>query len=221
MLMKRCMLGVCLALQISCGGGSGGGTADGRTTSTAIRIVHGGIETTPISLRVGLDTVQSGRFAEATQYVKLEKGEAVIGVERQNSPGVIIGTHMLTLEDNTEYTLFLYGEEEKGNVNTVLIKEPVSRPDVGFARLQILNSRSGSDKVSVAEGDIVYGPAAFGSSSGFFDLPSGLHTFKIKDESHTIKTISVDIPDRGELTVHVTGSGNIGIDFVSLLFDLD
>lgn len=67
---------------VSCGGGGGGGGS--KASSHGIRLIHGSIDDAPLSMSSSLapvQTLQTARFAEATLYSPLAKGEQYITIE--------------------------------------------------------------------------------------------------------------------------------------------
>ncbi len=209
----------------ACGGGGGGG-GDGRTTDTGLRIIHAAIAISPLELVIpGVETddggpIQKAAYAETTSFVRAEKGETIIQLQRANSPGVFFESIPTTLEEKTEYSIFVYGDFEIGNDRVALLAEPVEQPESGFARVQLLNGLGGASRLEIA-GSGATGVARFGNTSGFLEVPFGPQTFTITESGFPITTVPVDIPDRGEATIVVSGSQTLGSTFTRVYLDLD
>lgn len=220
--VKVCPLGLfvytVLLSGVSACGGSGGGGDDGRTTDTALRIIHGSIDATPIRASVEDIVLSDVRYASASEYVRVPEGPHALKVER--SDGSEVSTLNVELEARTEYTLFVHGTIGDQDFRLRLISEPIGRPDEGKCFVQILNSYSGA--ISVAAGDIVLTPVRFGSSSGFIEFPAGPTSFQIRDdENASLGGLSLELPDRGEVTLHITGKKRLGVSFLRSHVDFD
>lgn len=201
------------------GGGDGGGGVVGRTTDTALRIIHGALDASPVTLKIGEETLQSARFAELKNYVRTSDGATAIVVERANDPGVTVSTFGVTLKDKTEYTVFLYGEVSRGSFATRLLEDIVSRPEAGLANFQVLNAFQDGGEIVVTIAGKPLDSVAFGGTSGFIEVPSGPQTVTVSGGASA--TLALDIPDRGEITLLVTGDRALGVLFTPVYTDLD
>lgn len=219
-----CSWVVLLVFFSSCSGGGGGdGGGGGRTRDTAVRIVHGAIEAVPVSVLGGVDQlIQTARYAEATTYAPVNDGPITLSVERLNSPGVVLRNIQATLEKKTEYTLFVFGSAEGSNLNISLLTDNTERPEPGMAHLAVLNGYQGPGSIFAQSSDVVLGEVGFGSTSGFQLVASGPQTILVRDASgNALSSITTTIADRGELTLLVTGSSELGVLFTTLYNDLD
>jgi Domain of unknown function (DUF4397) len=127
-----------------------------------------------------------------------------------------------TAAELTEYTLFAYGEIGEDRFNITTLTEPVIRPAKGMGRAQILHGLTDSSKVNYSIGATASGSVNLGQTSGFIDLPAGVHQVKISNSGGgVLSDTSVTIADGGELTLVV--SGKLDYSFVSLKIyeDLD
>lgn len=217
---------VLLQLGACSGGGGGGGGADGRTTDTAVRLIHASIDAVPFSLSViqdGVSTaIQTARYAQSTSYVPVAEGNQLITLERANTPGAVVASFPTQLKEETEYTFFVLGEERRGNFRTTLIEDLVSRPEEGFSLVQVLNGFDDDSAITVSVAGASQGPIGLGGSSGFFELPIGPQTFVISTVGGGERArVTVDLADRGETTILLSGSADLNVNFVTLYSDLD
>lgn len=221
-------LKLCLALVVTlafsaCGGGGGGGDGGGgRTTKTALRLIHASIDGSPLEVKLGDVVVQKARFAEVTAYAAVEQGPSLVEVGRVNSTGVLLGRIPLTLEKETEYTLFVVGAARDSQETVVVLEEPVARPERGFARVQLLNGLIGATSLRGEIGGVSLGPVLLGASSGFVDVASGAENLIVRGaSSQELLQVALLLEDRAEATVLVTGSQELGIRISRIYPDLD
>lgn len=215
---------VLLVFFISCSSGGGGdGGGEGRTRDTAVRVVHAALDTVPVSVLVGVDQfIQTARYAEATNYIPVDDGPIAFSVERLNSPGVVLKNIQATLEKKTEYTLFVFGNTLENTLNISLLTDTTERPELGTAYLAVINGYEGPGSISAQSSDVVLGTVKYGSTSGFQVVASGPQTIAVSDGSgNPLSSITTTIVDRGELTLLVTGSRDVGVVFTTLYNDLD
>lgn len=213
----------CIVALSGCGGGGGdGGGGAGRTTETAVRMIHASIDGAPLTASIPGLVLQKARFAELTSYVPLQPGGVNITVERVNSPGVTVGNISAVLAEDTEYTLFVHGSAQAGTIEALLLTEPVERPEEGTARVQLLNGYIGSSGMELRGTGFGTPRAAEGASSGFITVPSGVQQISVVDErGRTIQSAAITLEDRGEATVVISGSRDLGISFLRTYVDLD
>lgn len=213
----------------ACGGGGGGGDGGGpagRTTDTALRLIHASIDAVPLTVTVNqggtLVPVHTARYAQATDYFRLEEGDALLTVERANSPGSTVVQFPLQLAKETEYTLFAVGEARKGNFRVTLLQDIVARPEEGLAHLQVMNGYDHAGPLSVSVGGLNKGPLTLGATTGFFEVASGPQTLIIStSQGGELARVALDLPDRGEATIVVSGAGDLGVHYITIYNDLD
>ncbi len=221
------MLCLCLvaaaAFAGACSGGGGGvGGGAGRTRETALRIVHGSIDAAPVTVRIGDVFLQKAAYAEVTSYVPVVPGPAVVTVERANAPGDIVAQLNIDFRPETEYSLFVVGETRHNDFGVTVIEEPVVRPASGIARLQLLNALPDSAAVKLQGTGFTVGPTGFSASSGFVEVPGGVQPVTVAyDNGRVIGQIELQLEDRGEATVVVSGSGDLRLNFTRVYYDLD
>lgn len=209
-------------LAAGCSGGGGEGGGDGRTTDTGIRVLHGAADIEPVDLRVGELLLQRAHFGDVTEYVKAEQGPAALVLDRANAAGTTVASLNADLQKKVEYSLLLFGRETSGTFSVRLLEDPVLRPETGTARLQIVNALEGAPPVRAVAGTVQTAPAAFSLASGFVDVPPGPASIAVKNEKGgTLLTLAVDIPDRSEATVFVTGVTDLNVIVGRVILDLD
>ncbi|MCC6221158.1 MAG: hypothetical protein IT291_07970 [Deltaproteobacteria bacterium] len=214
----------------ACGGGGnsgGGGGSSQRSNETAIRIVHGGIDVTPMALYYGEGDktryVQTARYAESTRYVPVDAADQVlISLERANSPGVGRYEFRTNLAKGVEYTALVYGEVRGKGVNVGIREDVVQRPEEGTAFLSLFNSYIGTASINVTAGSSLLGSVKFGEFLPITALASGMSEVSVNDaQGVKIAALSLNMPDRGEVLLHLTGSKDLGVVFAVPLVDYD
>jgi len=230
MLQKNLLLLFLIVGVTGCGGGGGDGeTSNGRTTSTALRIIHGSIDSSPVSLRQGTNVMQTARYAQAKDYVEVQDPNAPFVLETANTPGDIIMQLPTPLKQDTEYSIFVYGNVGDRSFSTILTEDVALRPDSGRALLQVRNAYHGSSVITATatggENGLMntsLGEINFGHGGRFIDVASGLQTVVIRNKSgRQIASVAVNIPDQGEAVLLVTGSSELGVVFTPVYTDLD
>ena len=210
---------VCLLLPVlaaGCGGGGGGG---GSSSSTALRIIHGSVDGSPVSASIGETLVQKAHYGEETNYVGVTPGDTLITLERQNAPGQVVATFAQLLQTATHYTILVYGEARHGTLRTTLLEEPVLKPAAGSSRLQLINALSGKPAATLRGDSYNIGPVALGTSSGFIDIPSGVQTVTVgTQDGRVVGRVDIEAPDRGDVTVVASGSADLNVSFVKIYY---
>ncbi len=211
------------AITLACGGGGGGG-GSGRTTDTAVRVVHGALRVSPVTLFIDSaleDAAQTGRYGEPTQYSPVAEGDRTLILQRANSPDVFLGTLASTLEEGTEYSIFLLDAETEGRLRLSLVTDTVTRPDTGRALFRAMNAYHSEPITAItSEGELTAVPYA--GVSNFIDVPFGPQTIRIvNSDGVELGSRVVDFPDRGEVTMLASGDEELGVFFVTLYTDLD
>lgn len=215
---------LCLLLILTycgCGGGGGGG-GDGRTRETAVRLIHGSLDGTPLTLKIAGVPVLSAGFLQTSQFVPVAPGPQSLVIEQANIDGAVVRTIPLTLEKETEYTLFVSGESRNSAENVQVLIEPVEQPERGEGRLRFLNSVIGVDSLTLQAPGFSSGAVGQGQGSGFITTTSGLRQFDVVDRSgRVLGSIQFELADRGEATVLAAGSRELGVFFTQHYDDLD
>lgn len=212
---------------VGCGGGGGGG-ADGRTRDTAVRIVHAGIDATPVTLNAlnaegQLAQVQTARYVEETSYVRLRDQSQVLEIFRANAPEAIVRRIPADLQKNTEYTLFIYGEVETESLDVALLTDIVSEPPSGMTKVRLLSAVNDQPHVSLSAAGFSIAKVPYGRASDFQDVPSGPPQQVIAKNSsgRTIASATIDFLEGSELTILVAGSSYLDSYFIRVYRDLD
>ncbi len=237
-MFRRLLISVLLLMFVACGGGGGGGgndPSDGsssndnvseskleRSRSTALRIIHSSIDAFPVSLRVVGEIFQTARFAQERFYRRVSSGPLELVIERANAPGVIVRSVPTELANDTEYTLFVYGEILSDTFSVELLVDTTEQPEEGFTNVQGLNGLAGVGTVTFSTSAGEVGTAAFGGSSGFVAVPSGVATVTVSTAfGTTLATGTVTFPERGEITLLLTGDEDLDYIILRTFEDLD
>ena len=217
-----------ISLFAACGGGGGGGDggdgAAGRTTSTAVRLIHGAVAVAPLQVIIGEQLVSEDAYAQSSNFVQVPSGPAEIILRRAKSTDGSFRTLAANLEPETEYSLFLFGGIKDGSDEVKLIEEPVTRPEEGFARVRVLNALAGSSGLRLSGTSLQSNgvSAVFGASSGFVESLSGPVSITVSSNNGVpLSTLAVNLADRGELTILISGSSDVGFVTTTLFEDLD
>jgi hypothetical protein len=212
----------CLACVLAGCGGGGGGGGGGRTTETAIRLIHGAIDGPPVEVLHGSVFIQSARFTDVTGFVPVDPGPNNISVQRANSPGVTQNSLSQTLAEDTEYTVLIFSDSDGGQPRASLFEEPVVRPAAGLSRVQLINALLGSSPLELVIGGAASARAGYGTTSGFIEVGSGAQLGSVRNAAgQEVASLSLTLVDRGELTIVLIGSVELGQAFVRLYEDLD
>lgn len=219
----------------SCGGGGGGGGGSSnsdtdnalsanlsRTTRTALRVVHGAIDTTPVVVSVGGKEIQSAKYGQSKLYQSVIAGDALLLVSRQNDPAHTFTQFAASFAKDTEYTVFVVSKPSGTGLDIKLITDIVSRPESGRGLLRIMNAYQESSSVQVSTTAASVPAVSFAGVSDFIDVASGPITVNFSSSSGGgIGGGVFEVPDRGELALLVTGSKKLGVGFVQQYRDLD
>ena len=212
------------SLIVACGGGGGGG--GGRTRETAIRILHGAVESPPLAVRgtskEGIaDILQTAKFAEQTAYIPLKEGPQDVRVEQANAPEIVARTFSQVFNKETEYSIFAYPGAD-GATQVKLIEEPVAQPAKGNARLRILNAAKGQSSITVNSSGISLQAVPFGGVSDFVEIPIGPRRLQFRgDGSISIGYKDINPSEQAEIYLVVSGTDEFSTFFITEYDDLD
>ncbi len=220
---------ICSALALSSCGGGGGGDGESRTTSgsggrsaeTALRVLHGSIDTPPVIVSIDRSEFQTVDYNSETDYRGVSPGAHTISVAYKNEPDRVVSQFSTTFSEDTEYSLFLTGQARNGGLRTNIFEEVPALPDVGTARAQIYNSFDSSSGLSLDFAGSRSEGVGSGQKSEFFNIPVGPGQLLVRSGGTVVKSISYDVPDQGEVTVMVSGSNDLGIVFAQVYRDFD
>ncbi len=200
---------------IACGGGGGGGR------STALRVLHGGIQVSPVDVLIDGIFLQSAHFADVTAFAAVSPGPRAVDVNRANSPDVNFNSLSFQFADNVQYSLLVSYNQQTRNPQVTLLEQPIVEPAQGAGRVQLINALEGSSPLSLTIGGASTPAASYATASGFIDTGVGPQTGSIRNSSgREVAQVSLDVGDRGELSVLVTGQTSLGQQFVRVFDDL-
>lgn len=213
--MRYLLLLGSVLVAFSCSGGGGGGEdSAGRTRETAIRMMHGIFDETPVDLVVDGVTLQRVSFMQPMDYIQIEQGARII--QAVSGRGEILGTISGNLEDDTEYTLLLSGQIEDGSERLTLITDTVQRPEEGLSNFRLY---SAFDSARISVGGVSLSSNE-GTASRNIEGTSEVTQYSlIVNGLASVKPIVV--PDRGDVSFFVAGSNQFGFSESVLFQDLD
>ncbi|MCC6953187.1 MAG: DUF4397 domain-containing protein [Deltaproteobacteria bacterium] len=213
-----CSVGLSFA---GCSGGGGEGGSKGRTTSTAVRILHGALDEAPLSVSVGGTLRQTAAFGDVTEFQEVEEGTLQVTVHRANSPSDISYNSPNNFVKAVEYTVFASGQARDGQFRVQIVPEAVQKPEDGRAFIRVFNGFSSDAPVRVVCDDVQSGPVGRGSVSDFIDVPSGPRVCRVLRGSGELQSISLDLEDGSETALLVAGAEELGFSVVRAIVDLD
>jgi hypothetical protein len=225
---------------LGCSGGGGGSEGGGdsgvkssesgnstagaltRGTDSAIRILHGEIDETPVSLFIGDQLIQTARYAEQTFYQRVALGSQLLRVERANLPGEIVKQIPEQVEKNQEMSLLLYGKTSTGEPQIVLFRDNSERPEQGKVFIRFVNALSNNFKAKIAVDGFSSETLLPSEQSTTITTASGTKEINFySGSSQLLVTESIAIPDQGEATVVLSGDPTIGMYTIRTYLDLD
>ena len=201
----------------ACGGGGSGGGNSG----TALRVLHGSIDTPPVIVSIDQSEFQIVDYNSQTDYRGVSAGTHTISLAYKNEPDRIVSQFSTTFAEDTEYSLFLTGQARNGGMQPSIFEEVPFQPESGFARAQIYNSFDSSSGLSLDFAGSSSESVGTGQKSDFFDIPVGSGRLLVRSGGSVVKSIDYDVPDQGEVTVMVSGSNDLGIVFAQVFSDSD
>ncbi|MCB0344358.1 MAG: DUF4397 domain-containing protein [Bdellovibrionales bacterium] len=228
-IVRLAALALCVLASACGGGGGGGGGGDGqslvRSKSTAIRVIHAGIDATPVSVVVGegeeRQVVQTARYAQPRFYSSIPSGSLDLRVERANTPGSVVKSFAGQFADQTEYTVALYGELEGSGLRVALVEDTTVRPEPGMSLVNVFNGYI-ENGISVSVGSVTFPDLKFGSFGGFKDVASGEAQVEVlRSDGVLLGSFLIELPSAGEATIAVVGSRDLGVRFFPVYKDLD
>jgi len=230
--LKFLFLLISLLSLCSCSGGGGGGgdseessedSSNGRTTLPGLRIIHGSIDGSPLTAKISGLGVQTARYVEPRFFSRIEEGQDVnIVIDRARSIGVGLTNFVTDIENGNEYTVFVFGSVSDDTATARLLVEPVIQPDDGFARIRILNALEGSGGVVLETLGLVQEAESIGEATEFSEIPSGPRTLFVRtDTGSPLGSLEIEVENRSEISVLVTGSLELGVVYVKAYTDFD
>lgn len=202
------------------GGGGGGGGPTKRPSAPAVRILHGALDIEPVRLNSPLQDFVTADFASDTAgYIRYPKGPQSFILERNNAPGLVVGSTTATVEDDTFYSLLLIGQANDENFRIVVLPEPAKRPEKSKAAVQLVHALIGAGGLVMNGAGTTAGPVSYGSSSGYVEVPAGPATISIATSTgKDVGTLTLNLAERGQVTILVTGNVKDGV-IVKRIYD--
>lgn len=222
-LIIKCFL--VFTLLSSCSGGGDGGS--GRTRDTAIRVIHGSIDLTPVTVQAKgengqVSSLMTVRYGQANPYVRVLPGVQTVVLSRANMPEVLVSSLNIDFKKNTEYSILLFGEAQSGNLISSVIEDTVERPEKGLARVRLVNAINDQPSVMLTGLGLDVPPVSFGNAGPFIDVPVGIYEARVQArKGQTLAQTTLNLLDRAEVTVLAGGSSQLNFFFATVFDDLD
>lgn len=217
-------LAICFILlsQFSCSSGGGSSSGSSRSTRTAVRIFHGGLDAAPLGLFLGEEFLGETRFMGESVFTPVSPQITNLRLTRTNRFAEPVTEFPVTLALDTEYSVFAYGQINAGTFRVKLLEEAIIRPEEGFARVQFLNALNGASSARFAIVGVEPRSVPFGQTSGFFEISSGVHSLVVSDVSgRPVSNIEFEAKDRGEVSIMLAGRTDYGFVQLKLYEDFD
>ena len=214
-------------LAVACSGGGGGddGSTDQlkRETKTALRVVHAALDVAPIEVYAGLQMAASARFGQQTYYSRLEDSSVKqLVVARANTAGSdVVKNIPITYADDTEYTLFVYGKAEDSSLKYNLMIDNIERPEETTCLVRLFNALPDSGNLTISGTDFTVAGVSYGEVSAFGHGACLAQTFRIMSADGAVAQVAVDLPERSEATIVITGDRDLGFTKLTTYLDLD
>lgn len=203
----------------SCGGG--GSDDDAPDGKYGVRVLHGAIETFPVSLFELTDSgeqnfLQTNRFGSRSGFTTLEKGDRILTL-RPNNSNTLLQRTSVKIEDKDRWNLLVYGDRSEFGFRTSLFKEKPLQEELssGEVGLNLVHSIIGASQVTlslVSEGasrptDTGLG-ASFGGHTDFVKLAAGTYTIianRVADRREVARVSNFTLREGETYTALVTG----------------
>jgi len=175
-MLKR-ILTVFLSLQLAaCGGGGGGGGGTSRP-ATGVRLLHGGIDVSPLEVVSGGDPTKSSgitKFGDASNYLALDTGVQIISLHRANT-NEIIGQLSADVKKGELRTIIISGS--RAQTNGVVVNANLGVPpqlDSSSAAIRVAHGAYGAATISAVLGSTALAqPIGFAEVSDYQVVPAG------------------------------------------------
>lgn len=220
--LQALVLLVALFLSASCSSGGGGDSDSSATRDTAIRVLHGAVDATPISLRHGPTVAQTAYFSIVSPYHKLLEGQNTVVLEKANvSEGAVTDLSQI-YKPKTEYTALVYGSAKDDTLKVNLIEDSIQEPASGNARVRLYNALDGNNSVSVTVDKTKVGPAKIGGASEYIEVPFGTYPAVVYGDGNTrLYGFNLTLNEKEEVSLLVTGALDLDLVIVTPYTDRD
>jgi len=172
------VIGVLLLFGLcACGSSAGGG--GGSSAKTGVRVLHGGIDVTPLDLYSSdsQEILESTRFAGPALYAGLSQGLHTLSLTRARSPAEIVFTVPIAVEKNSRQSVLVYGNTESLGVHSALLVDDPGEIPKDLAAVRIVHALVGAASISATLGATeISSGVAFGSASAYVYVPVGVQT---------------------------------------------
>lgn len=180
--MKRFVFAVIVAIfSSSCGGGGGGG-GDGASTgndSTGVRVLHGALDLSPLTVLGTREPIQSAFRGDAF-FRSVAEGAASIVLHRLNRPGQIIFQPSVNASESRQ-TILVFGQSGDDSLSVRVINESIPEIEDGMAAVRIVNSVHDTETVFLTVNGISTADVSEGRLSDYIMVPSGDLPFRVTE----------------------------------------
>ena len=175
--MLKCLLSLLLLSQLIACGGGGGGSGGTSRPSTGVRLLHAGIDLSPLEVVPDGDlSISSGvtKFGDASTYLPVDAGTHAISLRRANTSEIIeqLG---IELKKNELSTIIIAGS--RAQTNGVHVQANLGSPpelDSGTAAVRIAHGAFGAATVNAMVNSIaLVQPIGFTGVSDYQVVPAG------------------------------------------------
>ena len=205
----------CSTVLAACGGGGGGSSSGGSGnsgggSSTGVRLMHAGLDVSPLELHSSISdkTLQSARFSEGKSYSKLSSGSQLITASRKFAPSAVFAAVNLNYQGG-KHSLLVFGGIELGNRGMVLINDGASEIPEGVGMVRVVNGLIDSSPVLAELAGISTSPASFASAGAYTPVPPGEYPFSVRESgSGSFDSGVIQVETGASYSILVAGQDN-------------
>lgn len=203
---------------ISCSGGGGGsGESNESSSTTGVRIMHAGLDASPMELRLeGDKAIQTAIYGQSKGFASTGVGTKTLSVYPKGGSAPVF-SQAITIEQKQRFSILLFGERSFGGLKSAVIDETPTIVDQ--TSVKFVNGLVGSSFIRVKVGTSSQGgPISYGTSSDYIPLSSGTLSFTAYNSSGTpVHSAQRTLEDGKAHTVLVAGQqGFLIVDEVYL-----
>lgn len=173
-MLKRAFVVLVLIQMIACGGGGGGGGSS--RPSTGVRLLHAGIDLSPLEVVSSSSQapLTSAKFADASAYAALDTKSQIIALRRANTSEVIEQLNFDVKAGELRTIIIAGSRSENGGVQARANLDSIPELDGSSAAVRIAHGAFGAATVDASiNGNAIGHPVGFTSTSGYNIVPAG------------------------------------------------
>lgn len=202
--MKNKLFFLCLILStlFSCGGGGGGGSSEPSGASAfgsvsnprcssgspAIKIVHGGIDTSPLDIYINSSFQSTRLYGRDSFYVSINSGSVLELISRLSQ--TTIHSRTFNGAGSPCQTLIFTGTNERGNLNVNIINDNPIDVSSGSA-IRLINATSENSTYTMRVSGLSFS-AGDGGASSYSLVSSGVVAVRVSGPQSFSVSVTLD-----------------------------